>query len=90
MRRLKVFLVHNHTVLLDSLQVLLPTRAEYWVIGKAGDCTPAIESVKGLHPPCGTHRSVHGCHERDRGYPPNPCGVAAPNGISAPRWRVNA
>ena len=50
MRKLRVFLVDDHTIFIDSLQVLLETRAEYEVVGKAGDCTSAIEAVKACRP----------------------------------------
>jgi len=46
MRKLRVFLVDDHTIFTDSLQLLLETRVEYEVVGKAGDCTSAIEAVK--------------------------------------------
>jgi two-component system response regulator NreC len=50
MRKLRVFLVDDHTIFIDSLQVLLETRPEYQVVGKAGDCTSAIEAVKRRRP----------------------------------------
>jgi len=50
MRKLSVFLVDDHTIFIDSLQVLLETRPEYQVVGKAGDCTSAIEAVKTCRP----------------------------------------
>jgi DNA-binding NarL/FixJ family response regulator len=50
MRNLRVFLVDDHTIFIDSLQVLLETRSEYEVVGKAGDCTSAIEAVKRCRP----------------------------------------
>jgi DNA-binding NarL/FixJ family response regulator len=40
MRKLRVFLVDDHPDFIDSLQVLLATRAEYKVVGKAGDVVP--------------------------------------------------
>jgi DNA-binding NarL/FixJ family response regulator len=50
MGKLKVFLVDDHRIFIDSLQVLLETRAAYEVVGKAGDCTSAIEAVKACRP----------------------------------------
>jgi len=50
MRKLRVFLVDDHTIFVDCLQVLLETRSEYEVVGKAGDCTSAIEAVKTCRP----------------------------------------
>jgi len=50
MRKLRVFLVDDHTIFVDCLQVLLETRSEYEVVGKAGDCTSAVEAVKTCRP----------------------------------------
>jgi two-component system response regulator NreC len=50
MGKLRVFLVDDHTIFTDSLQVLLETRPEYEVVGKAGDCASAIEAVKQCQP----------------------------------------
>jgi DNA-binding NarL/FixJ family response regulator len=50
MTKLRLFLVDDHTIFTDSLQVLLETRPEYEVVGKAGDCTSAIEAVKECKP----------------------------------------
>jgi two-component system, NarL family, response regulator NreC len=50
MPKLRVFLVDDHPIFVDSLQVLLPTRAEYKVVGKAGGCASAIEAVKTCRP----------------------------------------
>jgi len=50
MGKLRVFLVDDHIIFTDSLQVLLETRPEYEVVGKARDCTSAIEAVKECQP----------------------------------------
>jgi len=50
MRKLRVFLVDDHTIFIDSLHVLLETRSEHEVVGKAGDCTSAAEAVKTCRP----------------------------------------
>jgi DNA-binding NarL/FixJ family response regulator len=50
MGKLTIFLIDDHTIFTDSLQVLIETRPEYEVVGKAGDCTSAIEAVKQCQP----------------------------------------
>ncbi len=50
MGKLTVFLVDDHAIFTDSLQVLLETRPEYEVVGKARDCTSAIQAVKQCQP----------------------------------------
>jgi len=50
MGKLTVFLVDDHAIFTDSLQVLLEMRAGCKVVGKARDCTSAIEAVKQCQP----------------------------------------
>jgi two-component system response regulator NreC len=50
MRSLKVFLIDDHTIFMESLQVLMETRADYVVVGKTSDCRSALREVKRCKP----------------------------------------
>jgi len=91
MRKLRVCLVDDHPIFVDSLQVLLGTRAEYEVVGKAGGCASAIEAVKTCRPDLvrmdlsmadmsgieATRRSLRRCHGQE--WWPSPCTKRRPS-----------